>query len=78
MGDRRQTTEYAGFEYYLDLKGAYENLCRAQTHAPSPDKLILQSAIDAIQLAAMDLPNWSRFDQPIAPTDITRREASDG
>jgi hypothetical protein len=60
-------------DYYGDLKGARERLCRAQTHAPSADVLILQAALDNIDLVAMDLPQWSRFDQPHAPRDITRR-----
>ena len=70
-------TDYTGDAYYLDLKGAQERLCRAQTHAPSADRLILQQAIDSIRLVAMDLSQWSRHDQPLAPRDITRR-LSDG
>lgn len=48
--------------YYLDLKGARERLCRAQTFAPGTDRDTLQGAIDRIDLVATDLPQWSRYD----------------
>lgn len=48
--------------YYLDLKGARERLCRAQTFAPAQDKDVLQGAVDRIDLVASDLPQWSRHD----------------
>lgn len=35
---------------YLDLKGARERLCRAQTHVDPTDSGILQGAIDRIDL----------------------------
>ena len=47
---------------YLDLKGARERLCRAQTGLEATDSLILQGAINRIDLVACDLPQWSRFD----------------
>ena len=48
---------------YLDLKGARERLCRAQTGLNPTDSGILQGAIDRIDLvAAADLPQWSRYD----------------
>lgn len=47
---------------YLDLKGARERLCRAQTGMNRADSGILQGAIDRIDLVACDLPQWSRFD----------------
>jgi hypothetical protein len=48
--------------YYLDLKGARERLCHAQTFAPAGDREILQGAIDRIDLVATDLPQWSHYD----------------
>lgn len=59
-------------QLYLDLKGARERLCRAQTNASSADRLILGVAIERIDLVGMDLPQWSRFDQPACPRDVTR------
>lgn len=47
---------------YLDLKGARERLCRAQTGLNPTDSAILQGAIDRIDLVACDLPQWSRHD----------------
>jgi hypothetical protein len=47
---------------YLDLKGARERLCRAQTGLNPIDSAILQGAIDRIDLVACDLPQWSRHD----------------
>lgn len=76
---RRLESEDAQDRYYLDLKGARERLCRAQTFAPSSgDRLILQAALDNIDLVGMELPQWSRFDQPMAPRDVTRKETGDG
>jgi pyruvate-formate lyase-activating enzyme len=48
--------------FYLDLKGARERLCRAQTELNPADSGILQGAIDRIDLVACDLPQWSRHD----------------
>lgn len=48
--------------YYLDLKGARERLCRAQTTADPVDSATLQGAIDRIDLVATDLLQWSRYD----------------
>ncbi|MEU4590057.1 hypothetical protein [Micromonospora aurantiaca (nom. illeg.)] len=48
--------------FYLDLKGARERLCRAQTGLNPTDSAILQGAIDRIDLVACDLPQWSRHD----------------
>lgn len=47
---------------YLDLKGARERLCRAQTGINPTDSALLQGAIDRIDLVACDLPQWSRRD----------------
>jgi hypothetical protein len=47
---------------YLDLKGARERLCRAQTGLNATDAGILQGALDRIDLVGCDLPQWSRFD----------------
>lgn len=47
---------------YLDLKGARERLCRAQTGLNPTDSAILGGAIDRIDLVACDLPQWSRHD----------------
>ncbi|MEU7170208.1 hypothetical protein ABZ949_01800 [Micromonospora tulbaghiae] len=47
---------------YLDLKGARERLCRAQTGMNPTDSAILQGAIDRIDLVGCDLPQWSRHD----------------
>jgi hypothetical protein len=55
-------TEDEQDRYYLNLKGARERLCRAQTFAPEGDGEILQGAIARIDLVATDLPQWSRYD----------------
>lgn len=47
---------------YLDLKGARERLCRAQTGMNPADAATLQGAIDRIDLIGSDLPQWSRHD----------------
>lgn len=47
---------------YLDLKGARERLCRAQTFLDRDDIAVLQGALDRIDLVACDLPQWSRRD----------------
>lgn len=47
---------------YLDLKGARERLCRAQTALDPTDRGTIQGAIDRIDLVACDLPQWSRRD----------------
>lgn len=51
---------------YLDLKGARERLCRAQTHVPSHWRSDLQAALDHVDMAGSALcpAQWSRFDQP--------------
>ncbi|HET7734362.1 MAG TPA: hypothetical protein VFK52_00185 [Nocardioidaceae bacterium] len=51
---------------YLDLLGARERLCRAQTHVPAHWKSDLQAALDHVDLAGSALcpEQWSRFDQP--------------
>lgn len=51
---------------YLDLKGARERLCRAQTVAPRWWTSDLQQALDIIDQAGSALApaQWSRFDQP--------------
>lgn len=47
---------------YLDLKGARERLCHAQTLLDATDRATIQGAIDRIDLVACDLPQWSRHD----------------
>jgi hypothetical protein len=47
---------------YLALKGARERLIRAQSYVDYADIALLQGAIDRIDLVAVDLPQWSRFD----------------
>jgi hypothetical protein len=47
---------------YLDLKGARERLCRAQTGMEPEDAALLQGAIARIDLVGADLPQWSRYD----------------
>jgi hypothetical protein len=51
---------------YLDLKGARERLCRAQTFVPRHWKSDLDTAIRIIDEAGSSLcpTQWSRFDQP--------------
>lgn len=54
---------------YLDLKGARERLCRAQTHVPPHWRNDLQVALDRIDVvgSAVCADRWSRFDQPEYP-----------
>lgn len=50
---------------YLDLKGARERLCRAQTSVEhEAHREWLQSAIDRIDSIGAFLPPWSKFDLP--------------
>ena len=60
------TCSYDNDRLYLDLLGARERLCRAQTHVPRHWKSDLQVALDHIDEAGSALcPTvWSRFDQP--------------
>lgn len=52
---------------YLRLKGARERLCVAQTLAPRAwQSEVLGGAIVAIDRVGAELPQWSRFDQPLA------------
>lgn len=55
---------YDNDRLYLDLLGARERLCRAQTHVPRHWKSDLQVALDHIDEAGSALcPTvWSRFD----------------
>lgn len=54
---------------YLDLKGAREWLCRAQTQVPAHWKGELGTAINLIDLVGSSVApaQWSRFDQPEYP-----------
>lgn len=57
--------EYDGDRLYLDLKGARERLCRAQTHVPRYWRSDLQAALDHIDQAGSSLcRQWSKYDQP--------------
>lgn len=51
---------------YLDLKGALERLCRAQTHLPSHWRSDAQQAINIVQEigSAVCPDTWSKYDQP--------------
>lgn len=51
---------------YLDLKGALERLCRAQTHLPSHWRSDAQNAINIVQEigSAVCPDQWSKYDQP--------------
>ncbi len=51
---------------YLDLKGALERLCRAQTFLPSWWRDEAQTAIDAVKrIGSAACPaEWSQYDQP--------------
>ncbi len=56
---------------YLRLKGAREKLCLAQMATDSSgDRLIIQSAIDRIDLVGCQLPQWSKYDVPVGPKDV--------
>lgn len=54
---------------YLDLKGARERLCRAQTNVPAHWRSDLQAAIGMIdQCGSSVAPDyWSKHDQPEYP-----------
>lgn len=51
---------------YLDLRGARERLCRAQTHVPAHWRSDLETAIRIIDEVGSSVcpEQWSRFDQP--------------
>ena len=61
---------YDADRLYLDLLGARERLCRAQTHVPAHWRSDLQAALDHIDEAGSALcPSvWSRFNQPEVPS----------
>ena len=67
---------YDNDRLYLDLLGARERLCRAQTHVPRHWKSDLQVAIDHIDQAGSALcPTvWSRFNQPEYPSQNGRSD----
>ena len=54
---------------YLDLKGALERLCRAQTHLPEHWRSDAQQAINIVQEigSAVCPDSWSKHDQPEYP-----------
>jgi hypothetical protein len=54
---------------YLDLKGALERLCRAQTHMPAWWRADAQQAIVIVQMigSAVCPDAWSKHDQPEYP-----------
>lgn len=54
---------------YLDLKGALERLCRAQTHLPTHWRSDAQRAINIVQeIGSAVCPDaWSKHDQPQYP-----------
>lgn len=57
---------------FLDLKGALERLCRAQTHLPDHWRSDAQQAINIVQEigSAVCPDSWSKYDQPEYP-DVT-------
>lgn len=53
---------------YLDLKGAWERLCRSQVGLPATHGRMLGEAIERVDsVGAYHCPQWSRFDQPEVP-----------
>ena len=53
---------------YLDLKGALERLCRAQTTLPAHWRSDAQNAINIVQeIGSAVCPQWSKYDQPGYP-----------
>jgi hypothetical protein len=54
---------------YLDLKGALERLCRAQTNMPAWWRADAQQAIVIVQMigSAVCPERWSKHDQPEYP-----------
>lgn len=57
---------------YLDLKGALERLCRAQTHMPAWWRSDAQQAIVIVQMIGSAVcPGWSKYDQPEYPPEAT-------
>jgi hypothetical protein len=56
---------------YLDLKGARECLCRAQTVVEPLHVMWLQEALNRIdQLGVFYAPRqWSKYDEPPLPSD---------
>ena len=57
---------------FLDLKGALERLCRAQTHLPDHWRSDAQQAINIVQEidSAVCPGSWSKYYQPEYP-DVT-------
>ena len=65
----RPSHEASADRLYLDLKGALERLCRAQTHLPSHWRSDAQQAINIVQEigSAVCPDSWSTYDQPEYP-----------
>lgn len=63
-------------DMYLDLKGARERLCRAQTHMVPAHRLQVQIALDTIdRLGVFYAPQqWSKYDEPPTPGEDDRAE----
>lgn len=59
----------ASSRLYLDLKGALERLCRAQTYMPTHWRSDAQQAINIVQeIGSAACPDaWSKHDQPEYP-----------
>jgi len=57
---------------FLDLKGALERLCRAQTHLPDHWRSDAQQAINIVQEigSAVCPDSWSKYDQPELPLNV--------
>lgn len=64
-----ESPHYDDDRLYLDLLGARERLCRAQTHVPAHWRSDLQVALDHIDEAGSALcpAVWSRYNQPEYP-----------
>jgi len=58
---------------FLDLKGALERLCRAQTHLPDHWRSDAQQAINIVQEigSAVCPDSWSKYDQPEYPESLS-------
>ena len=54
---------------YLDLKGALERLCRAQTNMPAWWRADAQQAIVIVEMIGSSVcpEQWSKYDQPEYP-----------
>lgn len=75
MADIRNTEQgYDEDRLYLDLHGAREFLCRAQTHVPEHWIDTLQVALDAIDMCGSSVvPKvWSKDAQPEYPKAAVR------